>query len=216
MATATEPTRTIEASQELEGHPVDLTADQFFGMIESSLFAPESRVFLWDGRVYEKMAKTPAHAITSYIFHKELQARLPDDWLIWPENPIRLDPRHAPMPDIAVIRGPLELYLQEYRHPEAGDVGLLVEIAVSSLPKDLGNRAEKFARAMVPAYWVADVFHRRVVEHRDPRVVEGVGAYGIVRTYGPDEELPLIFRGQEVARIPVRDLLPERVSRGRP
>lgn len=214
MATATEPAP-AEATLELEGYPVDLTAGQFFGMIEAGLFAPSSRVFLWDGRVFEKMAKTPAHAITSYIFHKELLTRLPAEWLIWPENPIQLDPKHAPLPDIAVIRGPLERYLQEYRHPEAADVGLLVEIAVSSLPKDLGARAEKFARALVPAYWVADVFNRRITEHRDPRVSEGIGTYAVVRTYGPDEGIPLVFEGQEVARIPVGSLLPERVSRGR-
>lgn len=214
MATATEPAPVEMA--EMEGHPVDLTAGQFFGMIEAGLFAPERRVFLWDGKVFEKMAKTPAHAITSYIFQRELSARLPAEWLIWPENPIQLDPRHAPLPDIAVIRGPLERYLRDYRHPEAADVGLLVEIAVSSLPRDLGVRAAKFAHASVPAYWVADVFNRRVTEHREPRIVEGMGTYTTLRAYGPDEDIPLVFDGREVARIPVGALLPERVSPSRP
>ena len=32
-------------------------------MLEGEVFPKEARVGLWDGRIYEKMAKTQAHAI---------------------------------------------------------------------------------------------------------------------------------------------------------
>ena len=47
------------------GLPVDLSSDEFFGMIEAGLFARERRVFLWCGRVFEKAAKTPTQALTA-------------------------------------------------------------------------------------------------------------------------------------------------------
>lgn len=212
MATATETLPVAEV--EPETLPVDFTADQFFGMIDAGLFAPERRVFLWGGRIYEKMAKTPSHAITAYIFQESLRSRLPAGWLILNESPIRLDARYVPLPDLAVARGPIQRYRgplerrrTEDRHPEVPEVGLLAEIAVSSLPKDLGERAQKFAQAAVPCYWVADVFGGRVVEHRDPRVMEGVGSYAVIQQYGLDDQIPLVLDGQEIARIPVRELL---------
>ncbi len=204
MATVTEP---MPAEAVVEDRPVDLTTDEFFGMIEAGLFAPERRVYLWDGRLCEKMAKTPSHAITSYIFHEALRSHLPADWLIWPENPIRLGTRHAPLPDISVVRGPIGRYRGAGdRHPEIVDVGLLVEISVSSLPKDLGERAEKFARALVPTYWVVDVFGGRIIEHRGPRAVEGVGSYAAVQPYGRDDVIPLVLEDREIARIPGLEL----------
>ena len=214
MSTASLRNSEPAVETEAEVRLVDLTSDEFFGMIDSEVFAPQRRIFLWGGRLFEKMAKTPSHAITSYIFHETLRSRLPADWLIWPENPVRLDARHAPLPDISVVRGPIGRYRGPQdrhgpgdRHPEVADVGLLVEISVSSLPKDLGERAEKFARALVPVYWVADVFGGRIIEHRGPRDIEGVGSFAIVQPYDRDGEIPLVLAGREILRIPVRELL---------
>jgi hypothetical protein len=105
------------------------------------------------------------------------------------------------------VRGPVELYEDENRHPQASDVGLIVEIAVSSLKVDLTVRAELFARALVPNYWVVDVRGRRVFEHSAPQVVDGVGGYSQVHERKPGDELRLVLDGQEVAAIPVAELI---------
>ena len=99
MATAT-PAFTIEVTPDAQ--ILDVTSEMFFQMIEAGVFPPERRVFLWAGRLYEKMAKTPAHATTSVRIHRGLGRRLPADWLIWPENPIELDAQHAPLPDVTI------------------------------------------------------------------------------------------------------------------
>ncbi len=199
MAMATEPTPW--------GRPVDLTADEFFGMIEAQLFAHERRIFLWGGRVFEKATKTPRQATTTAFFYKALWPRLADDrWIIWPENPVRLDARHAPLPEITVVRGPMERYRDEGRHPDADDSVLLVEIIESS-PKGLDTRVERFALATVPAYWVVDVSVDKIIEYRNPRVFDGVASYGTVHKYGLEDQIPLVLDGREIARIPVRELL---------
>jgi hypothetical protein len=205
MATIAEPPVPGLADNEM---PVDLTSDLFFEMIEAGLFTPDRRVFLWGGRLCEKMAKTTAHAITSVMIYNTLSRRLPADWLLWPENPVALDARHAPLPDVTVVRGPVELYARERRHPRADDVGLIVEIAVSSLAKDLGERAEKFARALVSNYWVADVRNHRIIAHTGPEIIAGVGCYSRVSEHGLAEDIPLVLDGREVARLPVAELLP--------
>jgi Uma2 family endonuclease len=204
MATAT-PALTIEVTPDAQ--VLDVTSEMFFQMIEAGVFPPERRVFLWAGRLYEKMAKTPAHATTSVRIADTLRPHLPTDWLIWPENPIALDARHASLPDVTVVRGPLERYHREDRHPQIGEVGLLVEIAVTSLPRDLTLRAETFARALVPAYWVADVQGHRIIEHTAPQIVGGVGSYARVQPRGLRDKIHLELDGREVAAILVADLI---------
>ena len=204
MATAIAPPPELTSDEAV----VDLTTPEFFAMIEAGFFPPDRRVFLWNGRLCEKMAKTAAHATTSVAIHQALTRRLPDGWLLWPENPIALDARHAPLPDVTIVRGPLSRFVAERRHPAPGDVGLIVEIAVSSLPRDLGERAEKFARALVPRYWVADVRGGTIVEHSDPEIVEGVGHYALVKSRSPGEEIVLVLDGRAVAGLAVAELLP--------
>jgi Uma2 family endonuclease len=204
MATAVEaPVAGLGGGEQV----VDLTSSTFFAMIEAGLLPPERRVFLWGGRLCEKMAKTVAHALTAYGIGEALRPLLGPDWLIWPENPLALDERHAPLPDVTVIRGPIDVYANERRHPGPGDVGLIVEVAVSSLALDLTERAEKFARALVPLYWVADVMGRRIIEHVDPQVVDGVGNYARVRPHAMGDEIRIVLDGRERGRLPVAMLL---------
>ena len=115
---------------------------------------------------------------------------------------------NAPLPDFAVVRGanPLDFAAPE-RYPEAGDVGLLIEVAVTSLHDDLTTMPEQYARALIPAYWVVDGPGRRILSHTEPRVVDGKGEYARVETYRPGQSLPLVLDGQEVALIPFAELL---------
>jgi Uma2 family endonuclease len=201
------PMLTQEIDAPVGGRVVDLTTPTFLAMVEAGLLA-DRRVYLWGGRLCEKMAKTQAHALTAYAIGEALRPLVTPDWLIWHENPIALDDRHVPLPDVTLIRGPLEVYARGRRHPAAGDVGLIVEVAVSSLTTDLVGRAEKFARALVPTYWVADVIGGRIIEHVDPEIVDGVGRYARVRPHVPGGEIRVVLDAVERGRLPVATLLP--------
>ena len=188
--------------------PFDLTVAMFEQMVESGLIPQDRRVYLRDGRLYEKMAKTKAHGSVGAGITMSLVRRLPDDWSLWPESTLVLDPRNAPLPDFAVIRsGDLMGRVAPERYPESGDVGLLIEITVTSLRDDLTTRLEQYARALIPAYWVVDVLGRRILAHGEPRVAEGRGQYARVESFGPGQLLPLVLDGQEVARIPFDEIL---------
>ncbi len=188
--------------------PFDLTTDVFLGMIETGLLPRDRPIYLHEGRLFEKMAKTKAHAAVAAAFNGSLGRRLPPDWCLWPEGVLALDPRNSPLPDLMVVRGPNPLaYLDEDRHPGPGDVGLLVEIAVTSLPEDLGARLEQYARAGIPAYWVADVRGRRVLVHAEPRVTNGLGEYARVDFFVPGSNIPFVLDGREIAMIPYEEVM---------
>ena len=188
--------------------PYDLTVDLFSRMVETGLIPRDRRIYLQDGRLYEKMAKTKAHGSVGAAITRAVDRRLPDDWSLWPESTVVLDPTNAPLPDFAVVRsGNLLGRATPERYPEAGDVGLLIEVAVTSLRDDLTTTLELYARAGIPAYWVVDVPGRRILVHTEPRVVDGKGEYARVETFRPGQSTPLVLDGQEVARIPFDELL---------
>jgi Uma2 family endonuclease len=212
MATATEPARPasepVAAQAPATNMPYDLTVDLVSRMAETGLIPRDRRIYLRDGRLYEKMAKTRAHGYVGAAIDRAVNRRLPDGWSLWPESTVVLDPTNAPLPDFAVIRGanPLDFAAPE-RYPGPGDIGLLIEVAVTSIHDDLTTTLEQYARAMVPGYWVVDVPGRRILVHSGPQVVDGRGEYARVETYRPGQALPLVLDGQEVARIPFDELL---------
>lgn len=188
--------------------PYELTVHHFSRMVESGLIPRDRRVFLLDGRLYEKMGKTRAHGSVGAGVTMTLVPRLPAGWSLWPESTIALDPTNAPLPDFAVVRsGDLIGRADPERYPGPGDVGLLIEIAVTSLRDDLTTALEQYARALIPSYWVVDVVGRRILAHAEPRVVDGRGEYARVETYRPGQSLPLVLDGQEVARVPFDEVL---------
>jgi Uma2 family endonuclease len=110
------------------------------------------------------------------------------------------------LPDLALVRGQADDYRNQ--RPGPADVGLVIEVADTSLRKDLTRALEGYARAMIPVYWIINLVARRIEVYSRPVVREGVPVYESLVAYGPDDSVPLVLDGREVARIPARDILP--------
>ena len=70
-----------------------------------------------------------------------------------------------PEPDIAIVRTPDTLY--QTRHPFPEDIFWLIEIANSTLAKDLGVKRDLYAQAGIPEYWVMNLQTSELVVFRD-------------------------------------------------
>ncbi|WP_165232589.1 Uma2 family endonuclease [Aquisphaera insulae] len=188
--------------------PFPLTVDVFARMVESGLIPRDRRVYLRGGRLFEKMGRTRAHGYVGAAITRAITRRLPDGWSLRPESTIEIDPSDAPLPDFSIIRGanPLDFGPPD-RYPRPADVGLLIEVAVTSLRDDLTSALELYARASIPVYWVVDVPSKRLLVHTEPRIIEGRGTYSRVETIRGGESAPLVLDGQEVARIPFDEIL---------
>jgi Uma2 family endonuclease len=205
MSTVTEPTMTTAAEAEA---PFLLTSDIFTGMVEAGLFPDDARIFLREGRLYEKMAKTRFHGSVGAGVTMTLVPRLPVGWSLWPEATLVLGLRNAPLPDFAVMKpGHPPGKAAPDRYPGPGDVGLIIEVAVTSLRADLTASRAMYATAGIPVYWVVDVMGRRVVVHSDPRVVDGQGDYAQVTVHTAGAPIPLVLDGREVGAIPFDEIL---------
>jgi Uma2 family endonuclease len=54
------------------------------------------------------------------------------------------------------------------RRPLPREIGLIIEVADSSLAYDLGSKRARYARAGIVEYWVADLVNKRMHVFSDP------------------------------------------------
>ncbi len=198
---ATAPDRPV-----VEGTPYLFSTEAFYRMIELGVFPRESRVGLWDGRIYEKMAKTQAHAVAGINVTMTLMRAVPPGWCFSHENPVTVGPNKAPLPDVVVLRGIGDDYLD--RRPVAADVGLVVELSLTSLKFDTGAKLAGYASAGVPAYWVVNLVDGVVHVYSDPIPAEG--RFASSATVARGESFPFALGGVPVGPIAASDLLPGR------
>lgn len=185
--------------------PYEITADEFLSLIGAEVFPEDARVYLHEGRILRKMAKTRPHRVIGSMIQEALIHRLPDGWKTISEGEFKLDSKNTTLPDLAVIRG------ESYRSLLTLDpieIALAVEIAVTSLAKDPGPNLRRYAKAGVKTYWFADFEGHRVIAHSGPRVIEDQGEYEHVEILLPGGSIPLVLDGQEVARFSFEELMP--------
>jgi Putative restriction endonuclease len=111
-----------------------------------------------------------------------------------------------PEPDLAIVSGSARN--RHARHPGPVDIALLIEMSDSSLANDRNDKARVYARANIVCYWIVNLVDRRVEVYTDPTGPGASPAFRQHRDCGLNESVPLVIGGQEVAQVPVRDLLP--------
>lgn len=177
---------------------------QYERMIDLGILKEGEKAELLDGIVVLKMTQHPPHATAVEYTTEALRLLLPEVWRLRDQKPIRLK-KSLPEPDVVVVRGSLSRY--ERRHPGTGVVGLVIEVADSSLAEDREDKALLYAQARLPIYWIVNLVSGCVEVYTDPRAGKNPG-YQQCLTYEVDESVPLVLDGEEVGRVAVRDLLP--------
>src|SRR4249920_1015536 len=120
-------------------------------MIETGILTDEDKVELLENYVVLKMPRNPPHDGTIDLLKAALPGQPPPGWLLRIQQTIVLTDSQ-PEPDFAFVRGNPRSYLT--RHPVAGDVGLIVEVADSSLLRDQHDKTRIYARGGIPWYWI--------------------------------------------------------------
>ena len=104
-----------------------ITVERYLKMIEAGVFGRGDRVFLWHGKLVEKMTKGRPHSFATLKLRDLLAQIIPVDWHVELEQPMALGTDMMPEPDLMVIRGTLEAYESRITTPR--DVALIVEVA---------------------------------------------------------------------------------------
>ncbi len=178
-----------------------LTRDQYYRLYENGLF-DDVRVELIDGYLIDKGRQSPAHAMSVSLTHEQLRAEFSDGWWCRNQAPLHLTEYSVPDADAAVVPGNARDYAD---HPTTAE--LVVEVSDTSLQLDLSTKAELYAQALIPEYWVVDLIHRQLIVHRQPkRPRSGPARYEEVTVYETDAVVKPLAKPR--ASVKVADLLP--------
>lgn len=128
---------------------------EFETLVHEGLFGDE-RIELLGGVIVEMSPQDPRHSATVERLGRELQRAVDTRASVRVQLPFAASADSLPEPDIAVV--PLIDY--DDAHPDRAF--LLAEVASSSLRKDRSLKADLYARAGVPEYWIVDLAERQI------------------------------------------------------
>ena len=182
------------------------TVDEYYALAASGALAADARVELLDGLIYEMSPIGAEHAYTVERIDKRLLGKLlPGGWHTRMQHPIQFG-NNEPQPDICVVRG--ELVDFRRRHPQAGDVALVIEVADATLAMDRA-KAKLYAAAGIPEYWIMNLPARQLEVFRQPGTDdEGRPKYNQVQIFKPGAEVTLDLAEATLGPLQIDMLLP--------
>jgi Uma2 family endonuclease len=133
-------------------------------MIETGLL-DERKVELLGGEIIEMSPEGAPHSSYCGEIGEYLRRILGDRAKVREAHPITLPNNSEPEPDIAIVRTRSTLYRD--RHPYPEDIFWLIEIANSTLTKDLGMKKDLYAATGIEEYWVMNLSELVLVVFRD-------------------------------------------------
>lgn len=178
-----------------------MTVDRYERLVEAGVL-DDPKVELINGWLVTKMSKNPPHTFANGRLFRLLDRLLPAGWHLRKEDPVQIPIYDEPEPDLAVVAGVLEDYLE--RHPDPAKVALVVEVADSSLDRDQDEKQTTYARAGIPYYWIVNLVDRQVEVYADPRGGRNQESH----IYPSGSEVPVVIAGVEVGKIAVDEILP--------
>lgn len=178
------------------------TREQFYRMGELGFFDGR-RVELVLGEIVVMSPVSEPHVTSVSLTTDALKAAFGGQHYVRVQAPLSLG-RIDPEPDVAVVRGGP----RDYTAPPTVAI-LVVEVADSSLHYDTTTKAEEYATAGIPEYWVIDLANRTLLVYRGPLALPsglGATAYRTHLVLGPADRVSPLAAPH--ASILVGDLLP--------
>lgn len=158
------------------GTPRRWTYEDWERMVAGGIVDEDERLELVDGDLVCMTPIGDRHMYTVDLVAEYLWTQVRGSAIVRVQSPLKFHTGEAPVSDLVLLR------IQEgrYRSRSAGpwDALLVVEVTDTSLARDLA-KAEQYARAAIPEYWIADVNRPAVIVHQSPVS----GEYTDVRAY---------------------------------
>jgi Uma2 family endonuclease len=173
-------TTLVDGVPYLGGMPFRFSRDAYYRLGEIGVLTRNDRVELIDGEIIEMSPIDSRHSACVTRLNRAITPHV-GDAIIRFENPLALPDEYDPQPDIVVVRASDDDYEEE--HPRSEDALLVVEVANSSLRYDRHVKAQRYAEAGIPEYWLVDLRRNQIDIHTDPVA----GGYREVHPYGPGD-----------------------------
>jgi Uma2 family endonuclease len=141
-----------------------ITADEYCRMAEMGLLAPEARVELIEGEIFDMPALGKDHeGVVDQLNHLFVRA-VSDLAIVRVQGSVRLSSISMPQPDIVLLKPRADFYRS--RRATASDALLIVEVSDSTLGFDRDVKVPLYARHGIPEVWIVDLRHDRLRFYR--------------------------------------------------
>ena len=140
--------------------------NEYYRMAETGILHPDARVELLDGEIIDMSPIGPFHGgVTKYLlqfFATAAKGR----WITSVQDPTRLDDYSEPEPDVMLLKPSADFYRK--RHPNASDVFLLIEVADTSLTRDVNQKLPLYGRTGIAEVWIVNLNDETIEVYRQP------------------------------------------------
>lgn len=160
------------------------TAEEVLRMVEAGILDEHEPVELIDGELITVSPQGPRHRALTVRIRRTLERAFGPGHHVQDHSPIAAGPNSMPEPDVAVVRGDVDEFME--RHAGGADLAVVVEISLTSQRFDRA-KANVYARANVPEYWLLDVPDRRLYVYTDP----AEDGYHTVRIHTDADDVPV-------------------------
>jgi len=165
-------------------------------MVEAGVFGDE-KLELIHGVIVEMSPQGQSHSIVIRKLTNILVPLLAGRALLQVQLPFAASDDSEPEPDLSIVPP------GEYSDDHPRETWLIIEVAVTSLAKDCGVKADLYAASNQPEFWLIDVENRRVIVHRQPTN----GRYADIQSFNDGQTLALLQFAD--VKIPVVDVFPK-------
>ena len=182
------------------------TLEEYHQLIRNGSLMDGEPIELLEGWMVCKMSHGAPHDAILQALFKRLLRLAPSGWDVRGQSAVTLpEDDSEPEPDFAVVRGDESTYRN--RHPGPPDIGLVVEVAHSSLRVDRVGKARIYARAGIPAYWVVNVADKVIEVYTQPSGPTETPAYAQRDDYPVGAAVPVVLDGTSVGAITVAEVV---------
>jgi Uma2 family endonuclease len=196
----------VEAEAGVQRLPIwRLSVHQYEELERIGVLQSGDKCELIEGLLVRRMTTNTGHVIASHRVRTLVERCLPEGCHLRVQDPILLH-ESEPEPDVSVIRGRPEDYLED--HPGPADVLLVVEVSDSSLLFDQTKKLRAYASNHIPEYWIVNLIDRRLEIYRQPSGAVKNPNYRERIILDEDDQLDLIIDKKPLGMIRVVGLLP--------
>ena len=197
---------TVSLSPQIPPYPIwRFSVADYHRLIDIGVLDENDRVELLEGWLVPKTSHGPRHDNTVEMANERIRKSLPSGWRLRVQSAITTDDSE-PEPDLAVVRGDVRTAPQ--RHPLPTEIGLLIEIADTTLQNDRLRKTEIYGRAGILTYWIINLQDRQIECYSQPTGPISNPRYGQCDIKKPGDVLPLELDGVVVATLDPSELLP--------
>ena len=184
--------------------PYRWTIHQYRELYKTGLFY-DKKTMLLDGVLYVMVMPNPPHDTALNLACEFLRSVCPTGYHVRNQQGFDIGTTNDPGPDLAIVPGSIRDY--DSRTPTVAL--MVVEVAESTLSIDTTTKAELYATAGVPEYWVIDLVNNQLLVFRNPQALPaglGATAYKTHVTFAPTDSVSPLAAPNATFRV--ADLLP--------